>query len=217
LSRDAGLAGRLALYLVADPDQTNSSLLDDVADALAGGVTAVQLRAKTLSDREALWLARKMRELCTEASALFIVNDRIDIALASAADGVHLGVDDLPLEAARQIGGEEFIIGYSPETDDQTTEGSDRGADYLGVGPVYGTKSKNDAGAAIGLDVIRRRANLVGIPLIGIGGISADNATAVIESDAVGVAVVSSILRSDDPRIAASRLAAVVRNALSSK
>jgi len=207
----------LALYLVADPDQTNSSLLDDVADALAGGVTAVQLRAKTLSDREALWLARKMRELCTEASALFIVNDRIDIALASAADGVHLGVDDLPLEAARQIGGEEFIIGYSPETDDQTTEGSDRGADYLGVGPVYGTKSKNDAGAAIGLDVIRRRANLVGIPLIGIGGISADNATAVIESDAVGVAVVSSILRSDDPRIAASRLAAVVRNALSSK
>ena len=217
MSRDAGLAGRLALYLVADPDQTNSSLLDDVADALAGGVTAVQLRAKTLSDREALWLARKMRELCTEASALFIVNDRIDIALASAADGVHLGVDDLPLEAARQIGGEEFIIGYSPETDDQTTEGSDRGADYLGVGPVYGTKSKNDAGAAIGLDVIRRRANLVGIPLIGIGGISADNATAVIESDAVGVAVVSSILRSDDPRIAASRLAAVVRNALSSK
>lgn len=217
MSRDAGLAGRLALYLVADPDQTNSSLLDDVADALAGGVTAVQLRAKTLSDREALWLARKLRELCTEASALFIVNDRIDIALASAADGVHLGVDDLPLEAARQIGGEEFIIGYSPETDDQTTEGSDRGADYLGVGPVYGTKSKNDAGAAIGLDVIRRRAHLVGIPLIGIGGISADNATAVIESDAVGVAVVSSILRSDDPRIAASRLAAVVRNALSSK
>lgn len=217
MSRETGLAGRLALYLVADPDQTNGSILDDVADALAGGVTAVQLRAKTLSDREALWLARKMRELCTEASALFIVNDRIDLALASAADGVHLGVDDLPLEAARQIGGEEFIIGFSPETDLQTTESSDRGADYLGVGPVYGTVSKDDAGAAIGLDVIRSRAHLAGIPLIGIGGINAGNATAVIESDAIGVAVVSSILRADDPRLAASKLAAVVRNALSSK
>ncbi len=214
MSKDAGLARRLALYLVADPEQTNRSLLDDIADALAGGVTAVQLRAKTLGDREALWLARKVRELCTEASVLFIVNDRIDIALASGADGVHLGVDDLPLESARQIGGEGFVIGFSPETDSQTSEAAERGADYLGVGPVYGTKSKDDAGAAIGLDVLRKRAHLAGIPLIGIGGITTENATAVIEAEAVGVAVVGSILRSDDPRVAASRLATVVRNAL---
>lgn len=208
------LAERLAVYLVADPEQTTRPLLDDVAAALAGGMSCVQLRAKSLSDREALSLARQIRVLCTDVLALFFVNDRIDLALASGADGVHLGVDDLPLEDARQLGGSGLIIGYSPETDEQTALAASRGANYLGVGPVFGTTSKGDAGVAIGVETIHRRVGLAGIPVIGIGGITAENAALVIDAGAAGVAAVGAVLRSGDPRIAASRLMHSVRTAL---
>lgn len=210
----ANLVARLAVYLVADPEQTNRNLLDDVAAALAGGVTAVQLRAKSLSDREMLGLSRRVATVCAKADALFIVNDRIDIAMAAGAGGVHLGVDDLPIEDARRIGGRSLYIGFSPETDQQAAEAAGRGADYLGVGPVYGTASKSDAGEAIGLAVVRRRAQVAGLPIIGIGGITPTNASEVIGAGAVGVAVIGSILRADDPRDATSRLAASVQNAL---
>ncbi|HKG24942.1 MAG TPA: thiamine phosphate synthase [Thermomicrobiales bacterium] len=204
------LRSRLAVYLVADPDQTHRNLIEDVERALAGGTTSVQLRAKRLTDREALNLARALAARCDAAGALFIVNDRIDLALAAGADGVHLGVDDLPLRDARRLGGDGFIIGYSPETDEQTAQARLDGADYLGVGPVFGTASKHDAGAAIGLETIRRRAGLAGIPIIGIGGITPDNAADVIAAGAVGVAVVGAILRAEDPYVAARALSAAV-------
>lgn len=209
----ADLGARLALYLVADPDQTSRPLEDVVEDALAGGVTAVQLRAKSLPDRDVLWYARRLRDRCTAAGALFIINDRIDIALASGADGVHVGVGDLPVEDARALAGGKLIIGYSPETDEQGVSAADWGADYLGVGPVYGTATKTDAGDAIGLVTLGRRAHRAGIPVVGIGGITAANAAAVIEAGAEGVAVVSAILRADDARRAAADLAGVVRQA----
>jgi thiamine-phosphate diphosphorylase len=189
--------------VVADPDHVLGDLILMVERALSGGVTAVQLRYKHGTDREALELARSLRSRTADQGALFLVNDRLDLALASGADGVHLGVDDLPLEDARRIAGPDLVIGYSPETDDQTRDASERGADYLGVGPVFGTATKSDAGNPIGPDTVSRRAGLAGIPVIGIGGITAQNARSVIGAGAVGVAVVSAISMQDDPRAAA--------------
>jgi thiamine-phosphate pyrophosphorylase len=211
----SSLADRLAAYLVADPEQTNRSIFEDVERALAGGVTAVQLRAKRLSDLESFKLGHRLKDMCANYSALFLVNDRVDIALALGADGVHLGVDDLPVPAARSIAPTAFVIGFSPSTDEQASRAALQGADYLGIGPVFGTQSKDDAGAPIGLDTLQLRARLAGIPVIGIGGINADNAASVIEAGAVGVAVISAIFRAEDPEVAARRLAEVVQTAKS--
>jgi len=200
------LKAKLRLYLVADPDHVRGDLIAMIVAALNGGVTAVQLRCKNRPDREAVELARRVRALTREHEALFLLNDRIDIAFACDADGVHLGVDDFPIEEARRFGGPDFVIGYSPETDEQTRNAAARGADYLGVGPVFGTATKADAGTAIGLQTITQRAELAGIPIIGIGGIAATNARSVIDAGAVGVAVVSAISMQDDPRGAAEML-----------
>jgi thiamine-phosphate diphosphorylase len=145
---------------------------------------------------------------------MFLINDRLDLALAAGADGVHLGVDDLPIPDARRIGGDGFVIGYSPETDEQTALAKEAGADYLGVGPVFGTASKDDAGQAIGIETIGRRAQIAGIPIIGIGGIAPANAEGVVRAGAVGVAVVGAILRSADPRTAAQGLVRAVQRGL---
>jgi thiamine-phosphate diphosphorylase len=209
------LTKRLAVYLVAAPDQTPRDLIEIVEAALNAGATAVQLRSKRLTDRESLELGLAIGERCRETDALFIVNDRLDLALASGADGVHLGVDDLPLHHACRLAPPGFVIGYSPETDAQTGTAKVEGADYLGVGPVFGTVSKTDAGAAIGVDTIERRAGLAGIPIIGIGGITPDNASIVIDAGAVGVAVVSAILRAPDPVAATRTLVRVVSRARS--
>jgi thiamine-phosphate pyrophosphorylase len=205
------LADRLSVYLVADPELTSRGLLDDVARALAGGVTAVQLRAKYGPDREKIALAERLNQLCDDRSALFIVNDRIDIALATGAGGVHLGTDDLPVAAARSIVPADFVIGYSPENDKEIEHARFDGADYFGIGPVFGTQSKADAGEALGLVTLSRRASLAGISVVGIGGINADNAGSVIEAGAVGVAVLSAILGSADPKEAARQIARSVQ------
>ena len=202
-----GLAERLRLYLVADPDHVQGDLLEMVEAALRGGVTAVQLRCKNRTDRECLALASGLRALVQPSGALFLVNDRLDIALASDADGVHLGVDDLPLEVARRLGGPNLVIGYSPESDEQARAARSHGADYLGVGPVFGTATKSDAGPAIGLDTVTKRANVARIPVIGIGGVTAQNATLVLAAGGVGVAVVSAISTQPEPERAARELA----------
>jgi thiamine-phosphate pyrophosphorylase len=209
------LEDRLSVYLVADPDQIERDLLKDVEAALSGGVTAVQLHAKSGSDGEKFRLASNLASLCAKYSALFIVNDRLDIALAVGADGVHLGTDDLPVFHARSAIQDELVIGYSPADDDEAQEAEYAGANYLGIGPVFGTQSKADAGDAIGLAVLSRRAGVAGIPCIGIGGIDANNASSVIESGAVGVAVMSAIFRAPDPEKAAWSLASAVQKAKS--
>lgn len=207
------LAERLALYLIADPDVALSDLVATVEAAISGGATAVQLRAKRLTDREALALARALKERCDTAGTLFIVNDRLDLALAAGADGVHLGVDDLPIADARRLAGPNFVIGYSPETDEQTAGAKAAGADYLGVGAVFGTASKSDAGPPIGLGTLHRRVNLAGIPVIGIGGIGAREAGRIVSVGAVGVAVAGAILRAPNPEAAARALRDAVERA----
>lgn len=208
------LEAALRVYLVADPDQTPGDLVDVVTRALAGGVTMVQLRAKSRTDREIIELGRVLESLCRQHGAAFLMNDRIDLSLALGADGVHLGVDDLPVEDASRIAPPGFVIGFSPDTDQQAIDAAARGVSYLGVGPVFGTVSKSDAGAAIGLDLLAHRAAISGLPTIGIGGISPDNASDVIAAGACGVAVIGAILRADDPRQAAAALRSSVGEVL---
>jgi thiamine-phosphate diphosphorylase len=205
-------ASDLNLYLVADPDHVSGDLVSVVEAAIAGGVTAVQLRCKGKTDREFLELARAVSPRTAAAAVLFLINDRVDIALACGADGVHLGVNDIPIADARRMCGPEMVIGFSPDTDEQTSAARQEGADYLGVGPVFGTATKTDAGDAIGLATIARRVKLAGIPVIGIGGITEGNAVQVIAAGAVGVAVVSAIAGTPDPRDAAARLRRAVQS-----
>jgi thiamine-phosphate diphosphorylase len=204
----------LRLYLVAGTQDAPHGLLETVEAALIGGVTAVQLREKGATDREILATAERVRELCLEHGAAFFLNDRLDLALAAQADGIHLGVDDLPIPAARRIAGPELTMGFSPESDLGARSARIEGGSYLGVGPIYGTKSKSDAGPAIGLNVLKRRIEVSGLPVIGIGGISAENAGPVIGAGAAGVAVMSAILKASDPQAAARALREAVDAAL---
>lgn len=204
------LAARLAVYLVADPAATRRDLLAATIAALQGGVTAVQLRAKQLTDRETWELAIRLRAACHERSVLFLVNDRLDMALAAGADGVHLGVHDLPLAAARRLAGPGFLIGASPQTVAEAAAAKGDGADYIGAGPVFVTGSKADAGAPIGLDGLRERVRAADLPTVGIGGITVANAADVITTGAAGVSVISAILGADDPAAAAAVLASTV-------
>lgn len=211
---DQSLREHLRLYLVAGSEDVPGGLLETVEAALLGGVTAVQLREKSGSDREHLLTAERLRELCADHDAAFFVNDRIDLALAAGADGVHLGVDDLPIPAVRRIAGPDFWVGYSPDTDMGVRSAQLEGANYLGVGPVFGSASKADAGPAIGLNVLRRRVAVSDLPVIGIGGVTAANAGSVIRAGAVGVAVMSAILRAVDPQAAAAELRGAIDDAL---
>lgn len=200
------LAAALRVYLVIGPEHVDGDMLEVCEAALRGGVTMVQLRSKIGSDRDLLEHAIQLQALCSRYNVPFLFNDRLDIALAAGADGIHLGVDDLPLEHARNLAGEDFIIGYSPETDDQLRAAARRGADYLGIGPIFGTRTKLDAGDALGLDEFTRRMRLGGLPTVGIGGISVANTRSVIATGAQGVAVVSAILGAADPEQAARQI-----------
>lgn len=208
------LVDHLRLYLVAGIEDASNGLLETVEAALKGGVTAVQLREKLASDREVLATAERLRELCLEFDAVFFFNDRLDLALAAGADGVHLGVDDLPIPATRRIAGPNFVIGYSPDSEMGTRSARIEGADYLGVGPIFGTTSKADAGPAIGLKTLKRRIRISGLPVIGIGGINASNAGTVVAAGASGVAVMSAVLKASDPEAAARALREAVDAAL---
>lgn len=215
MDRRAVLAGRLAdaLRVYVLTDRALARGRDDteiVAAAIAGGATAVQLRWKTGPLREAVRIGREIRLLCREAGVLFVVNDRVDLALVLEADGVHVGVDDLPVANARALVGDRMIVGYSPPTLDDALRAQAEGADYLGVGPVYATSTKADAGDAVGLDHVAAIARAVEIPIVGIGGIDAGNAGPVVRAGAVGVAVVSAVVAAEDPRSATAALREVV-------
>lgn len=193
----------LRLYLVADPEQCPGDLVASVETALENGVTAVQLRAKSLSDRDHVALGKRLRSVTRTHHVPLLINDRVDIALATGADGIHLGVNDIAPADVRHLTAPGFIIGYSPDTDGDTA-GED--ADYLGIGPVFGTVSKLDAGSALGIDAFLHRASAANLPVVGIGGITASNARAVIDAGAAGVGVISAILRQPDPGAATQRL-----------
>jgi thiamine-phosphate diphosphorylase len=206
----AELRDRLTVYFVADPEQTERDIMEIVADALAGGVTALQLRAKRMGGREMYELAVQMRDRCRGAGALFFVNDRVDVAVAAEADGVHVGVHDLPLLATRRLIGRGMILGYSPLTMTDVLAAKPGGADYVGLGPVFSTGSKADAQPPLGLFALAEQAAAAGLPAVGIGGIDVANAGSVIRAGVDGVALISAIQGAPDPKQAAASLALAV-------
>jgi thiamine-phosphate pyrophosphorylase len=198
---------KLGLYLVTDERLSRGRLTAEIVRAaIRGGIDVVQLRGKDLPAREQLAIGRELRAITREAGVLFIVNDRVDLALALDADGVHVGQDDLPAEVARQLVGPDRIVGVSAATIPEALAARDAGADYLGVGAIYGTATKLDAGAATGPGLLRTIAGAVDLPLVAIGGIKATNIAEVIAAGAVSAAVVSAIVSADDPEAAARDL-----------
>lgn len=207
------LAERLALIVVTDPDcGAGRQMVAVVRAALQGGAPAIQLRMKDGSAREMAELGEVLREDTREAGALFFVNDRLDVALAVGADGVHLGTDDLPVAAARAIAPEGFLIGRSVDAATEVDAALAEGADYLGVGPVYATGSKDDAGPVMGLDGLAGVVRAAGrLPVVGIGGIDIARAGDVAGAGAAGVAVIGAVMRAPDPRVAVEGLLRGVR------
>jgi thiamine-phosphate diphosphorylase len=206
----------LSTYLVTEDalaDGTDTPSV--VATAVAAGIDIVQLREKGRTARERYAIGRAIREVCTAADVPMLVNDRIDLALALDADGVHLGADDLPVAVARELLGPAAIIGRSVDSADAAAAAAADGADYVGVGAVYETRTKAvaDAQQAIGPDRIAAIAAQVEIPIVGIGGITPARAGAVISAGAAGVAVVSAIMGADDPAAATRDLRAAVAEA----
>lgn len=186
------------LYAIVDTAQTGGRPLVSVIDAmLAGGVSVLQLRVKDRPADEFLRLALTTRERTTRAGCLFIVNDRVDIALAARADGVHLGQDDLPLEAARPLVG-EMLIGISTHSLEQAEAAERGGADYIGFGPMFPTRTKETGYGSRGVAMLESVRRRVGIPIVAIGGITAENVARTWNSGADAAAMISYLTQSDD-------------------
>lgn len=197
------LRHRLRLVVVTDPDcGAGRGVVDVVRAALRGGAPAIQLRMKDAPAREMADVARALLAETRAAGALLFINDRVDVALAVGADGAHVGQDDLPADRARAIGPPGFLVGVSAETVELARQAQAEGADYVGVGPVYATGSKADAGDAVGAARIAEVAAAVRIPVVGIGGITIANAPPVMRAGAAGIAVISAVMRADNPEAA---------------
>ncbi|WP_028549400.1 thiamine phosphate synthase [Paenibacillus sp. UNC451MF] len=201
------IADQLPVYLVMGLEECGDRTALDIArEALEGGVTIVQLREKKAPLKQVLEQGAMLRDLCRQYGVPFLVNDRIDVALLLDADGVHVGQDDVPGIEARRLLGDNKIIGISAGTLEEAEWAMAQNPDYLGVGPVYATATKQDAGEAIGTSLIREIANRWSIPMVGIGGINNENTAAVIQAGARGVAVVSAITKHSEPKAAAEVL-----------
>jgi thiamine-phosphate pyrophosphorylase len=196
------------LRLVAitdDAEDRRRDLVERVAAAVRGGATSVQVRLKTAAPREVVEITRS---IVSAVNVPVIVNDRADIALAAGAAGVHVGEADLPVAAIRRFAPADFIIGASLGSDAELTNARD--ADYVGIGPVYSSDSKSDAGTAIGVEGFKRLAALVDHPALAVGGITADRALQITVSGAAGVAVINAIFKADDPESATRAIAAAI-------
>jgi len=196
------------LRLVAitdDAEDQRSTVVERVAAAVRGGATSVQVRLKTATPREVVEIARA---IVSKVPVPVIVNDRADIALAAGAAGVHVGEADLPVSAIRRFAPANFIIGASLGGNAELANAKE--ADYVGIGPLFATDSKGDAGKAIGIDGFRKLAELSGRPAVAVGGLSADTVAQVLAAGAAGVAVVNAIFRGDDPERAARSIAASI-------
>jgi thiamine-phosphate pyrophosphorylase len=195
------------LYLVTDRNLARGRTLSSiVASAVAGGATVVQIREKGLDARAFLAEALALRTWLEARGVPLIVNDRLDVALACGAAGVHVGQHDLPCAVVRRLAGPGLLIGVSVSTVAEAVAAEGDGADYLGISPVFDTPTKLDTPAATGLDGVRRIRAAVRLPLVAIGGIHAGNAAAVMAAGADGVAVVSAILAAHDPQRAAEEM-----------
>lgn len=198
-----------SIYLVTDDGCLQGrALIDCVREALEGGVTLVQYRAKTASSAEMYAEALQLKALCDSFNVPLIINDRLDIAMAVGAAGVHLGQDDLPCAAARKLLGEDYIIGVSAHNPAEAKAALQSGADYLGCGAVFGTATKADV-KKLGTDGLAAICKAKGLPVVGIGGVTADNYREVRAAGADGAAIVSGILAQPDIRATVETIAKV--------
>ena len=186
------------LYFITDSRLTRRTVLEDVKSAISAGVKIIQYREKDLGTREMINEAETICKLCKRNDVLFIVNDRVDIALAADADGVHLGNEDMHYGTARKILGNSKIIGLTVHDISEAIEAERIGADYIGISPIFETKTKPDAGTPAGITLIKHIKKTVKIPFVAIGGINHDNIKSVIEAGTRSAAVISAILTKDD-------------------
>ena len=202
---------RLTLYLVTDgrfitPGDKRGSLVDVVKMAIDGGVTAVQYREKEANTRVMVNEAEVLRRLCADQGVLFLVNDRIDVALAVDADGVHLGQDDMPAPIARKLLGPKRVIGVTVHNLDELKKAEDEGADYVSFAPVFATQTKPDHQRPLGVKGLSELVRHASVPCVAIGGINESNATDVFATGVDGICIVSAIMGADDPKEAARNL-----------
>lgn len=198
-----------SIYLVTDDGCLQGrALIDCVREALEGGVTLVQYRAKTASSAEMYNEALQLKALCDSFNVPLIINDRLDIAMAVGAAGVHLGQDDLPCAAARRILGEDYLIGVSAHNPAEAKTALQSGADYLGCGAVFGTATKADV-KKLGTEGLTAICREKGLPVVGIGGVTADNYREVRAAGADGAAIVSGILAQPDIRATVRAIAKI--------
>ena len=205
----ADLGAALRLLVITDRGVASPRPLADVVRAaLEGGARAVQLRNKGEITKDLLATGEELRRITRDAGALLFVNDRIDIALAVEADGVHVGPDDLPVAAIRAATPDGFLIGCSADDPAEAQAAVRAGADYIGCGTVFPTETKPDAGDVIGLEGLERVVRAVDVPVLAVGGISVERAGELSTTGAAGVAVVSAIMSAADPADAARSLLA---------
>jgi thiamine-phosphate pyrophosphorylase len=201
------------LYVVLDRAVARGrDLLELLAAAIAGGCRMVQLREKEWPSGRLLPVAERLRARCAADGVTFVVNDRVDLAVAVGADGVHLGQDDLPARLARPLLRPGMILGISTHNVDQARTAQADGADYVAVGSMFATRSKAEF-ELVGPELIRKLRGEIRVPLIGIGGITHDNVQQVVRAGADGVAVISAVVAAEDPRAAAARFVELIRAA----
>jgi thiamine-phosphate pyrophosphorylase len=199
------------LHILTDSElQHRWSHVDLARAALDGGADTIQYRRKHGATRLMLEEAVAIREACRRKKATLVVNDRVDVALFADADGVHLGNHDLPVPLARTLLGPARIIGASSELGDDTRVHRREGADYVGIGPIFATSSKPDAGPVVGLQGLARAVRETDLPLIAIGGITAENLAEVLATGVHGVAVLGAVCLADDPAAVVARMRALV-------
>ena len=201
----------LLLYAVTDrKPSAEKTLYDQVKEAILGGVTMVQLREKNLDEEELVREAVEMRKLCHSFGVPLIINDNVDAAIKSGADGVHVGIEDMPVSEIRKRVGWDFIIGATAKTVEQAKSAEISGADYLGVGAVFPSPTKTNA-VRITNEQLREIASSVRIPIVAIGGINSENALEIRNSGASGIAVVSALFSAEDIKAAAEKLRETAR------
>jgi len=208
------LGSRLRLVVITDRRlAAPSNVRDIVTAALGAGAEAIQLRDKTATPRELLDEARVLRTVTRGFGALLFVNDRLDVALAAGADGVHLGPADIPVSAVRRVTPRGFVVGFSTDDPDLAVMAEEQGADYIGCGAVFGTATKDVGDEAIGLEGLDRVARAVAIPVLGIGGVTPAGAARIArDTGAAGTAVIGAVMASADPGGAVAALLAPFRD-----
>lgn len=186
------------LYLITDRKLSKNGVLNDVKAAIRGGVRVVQYREKELNTKRMVGEAGKIARVCRKAGVLFIVNDRVDVALASKADGAHIGPYDMSIVDARKMLGKDKIIGVTANSVKDAKKFEKLGADYIGLSPVFATPTKNDAGAPIGTAAIKEARKKLRVPFVAIGGINHGNLEEVMRAGAESVCMISALLSADD-------------------